>query len=401
MATTIVMPRLGDFMMEGTVTKWAKSSGEPVVQGEVIAEIETEKIEYELEAANGGVLHPIVPEGATVPVDGILGYLLAKGETPPEPTTPEPASGRSAPGVAAPTRQAPRRSPDDVVPSTPGARRLAAKLGVDLSQVAPTGPRGRVTEADVRNHAEQQEATPRPAPSTPPGLPTPSRTVPMDAMRKAIAERMRGSISNTAQLSFFLEVDVTEAMRRRREVSRDNDVTVTTADVLIKACAEALNRVPSHNTLLADGSVLYFDEINIGVAVALKDGLIVPVLRNVEQKDIFDISRETHELTARAVDGKLLPDDVAGGTFTISVLGTVDGFTPILNPGQSAILGAGRSVEKPVVNKREVVIREMMTLSLTVDHQVIDGAVAASFMRRLQQLIERPSQLFKRAGSVS
>ena len=148
------------------------------------------------------------------------------------------------------------------------------------------------------------------------------------------------------------------------------------------------------NTVLSDGSILHFDEINIGVAVALKEGLIVPVLRNVENKDIYQISRETDELGSKARDGKLSSDEVVGGTFTISVLGSVDGFTPILSQGQSGILGVGRPVEKPVAKDGEIAVREMMSLSLTVDHQVIDGAVAASFLRRLQQLIERPAPLF-------
>ena len=217
----------------------------------------------------------------------------------------------------------------------------------------------------------------------------------MSGMRRSIANHMKGSISNSAQLSFFLEVDVTEAQRLRREASSNHDKVVTLAHVLIKACAEALTRHPAVNTVLHNGSILKFDEINICVAVALEDGLIVPVLRNVENMDIFQISDATHEDAIKAREGRLTPDETLGGTFTISVLGSVDGFTPILNQGQSALLGVGRSVQKPVVKSGEIVVREMMTLSLTVDHQVIDGAVAASFMRRLQQLIERPSQLFK------
>jgi pyruvate dehydrogenase E2 component (dihydrolipoamide acetyltransferase) len=214
-------------------------------------------------------------------------------------------------------------------------------------------------------------------------------------MRKAIADHMRSSISSTAQLSFFLEVDVTEVTRLRREGSKDSDVTLTTAHVLMKACAETLRRHPEHNTILSGDSILYFDEINIGIAVALSDGLIVPVVARVDQKDVSQIAGEVQELTSKAAKGTLQPDDLAGGTFTISVLGSVDGFTPILNQGQNAILGAGRSVEKPVIRNGEIVIREMMTLSLTVDHQAIDGAVVASFLRRLQRTIERPAALFK------
>ena len=167
------------------------------------------------------------------------------------------------------------------------------------------------------------------------------------------------------------------------------------ADVLIKACAESIRRVPAVNSVLADGVIHYFDQVNIGIAVALDDGLIVPVIRDVGSMDVSRIAVATNDLAEKARVGGLSVNDVVGATFSISVLGTVDGFTPILDPPQSAILGVGRSVQKPVVIRGEVTIREMMTLSLTADHQVIDGAVAASFMRRLQATVERPGRLFR------
>ncbi len=391
MATPIVMPKLGMVMAEGTINRWTKSPGESVQQGDVIAEIETEKINYDLEATESGVFHPVVDAGAIVEVDGLLGYILADGEAVPEAPEPQPAASAPAPiGAAARQRPAaPARAAGDVVPSTPGARRLAANLDVDISLVTPSGPRGRVVEADVRAFAEQQAG-----PSIPPGLPTPSKVVPMTGMRKAVAQHMHDSLSNTAQLSYFLEVDVTEAQRLRREASRDAENTIAIGHVIIKACAETLARIPAVNTVVSGDDILYFDEVNIGLAVALDDGLIVPVVKNVESKTITQISNETTELAARARDNTLTPDQVVGGTFTVSVLGSVDGFTPILNPGQSALMGVGRSVQKPVVRSGEIVIREMMTVSLTADHRVIDGAVAASFLRRFQQMIERPSQLF-------
>jgi pyruvate dehydrogenase E2 component (dihydrolipoamide acetyltransferase) len=165
--------------------------------------------------------------------------------------------------------------------------------------------------------------------------------------------------------------------------------------VLMKAAAEALKRVPALNTVLSGGNILYFDEANIGFAVALDEGLIVPVVRDVGRKNIREVSAEANELAGKAREGRLLPDDLLGGTFTVSVLGVVDAFTPILNRGQSAILGVGRSVEKPIVKDGDVVVREMMTVSLTADHQVVDGAVAAGFLRRFQQMVERPAQLFR------
>ena len=206
---------------------------------------------------------------------------------------------------------------------------------------------------------------------------------------------MSESLRSTAQLSYFLEVDVTEAKRLRREASQEGGVSIATVHVLIKACAEALRRVPVMNSVLANDAIHYFDQVNMGVAVALDGGLIVPVLRDVGDMDLAGIAQATSEMADRARANTLSPDDVMGGTFTISALGSVDGFTPILNRPQSAILGVGRSVQKPVVVRGEIVIREMMTLSLTADHQVIDGAVAANFMRRLQATVERPAALFR------
>jgi pyruvate dehydrogenase E2 component (dihydrolipoamide acetyltransferase) len=395
LAVEIVMPKLGMVMSEGTVARWAKTAGETVSQGELIAEIETEKINYELEATDDGILHHVVDEGTSVLVDGVVAYLLAEGEeapaAPPEPAAPAP--------VAAPPRRrsrASRRSASGEVRSTPGARRLASKLGVELSAVTATGPGGRVVEADVRTHAEKKQQAPA-APAVapvPPGLPDAAKTVPLAGIRKSIADHMRRSIADTAQLSFSLEVDVTDAQEMRKKASEDG-VTISIAHVLMKACAAAIKRQPELNSVMGGGNVLYFDQVNIGVAVSLKEGLIVPVVNDVAAKSLADLSQETTDLADRARDGKLLPDETAGGTFTISVLGSVDSFTPILNAGQSAILGVGRSVEKPVVRGGEIAVREMMTLSLTVDHQVIDGAVAAGFLRRLQQNIERPAALFR------
>lgn len=393
MANPIVMPRLGDFMTEGTISKWNKAAGEGVEQGEVICEIESEKLNYQLEAGGAGILHTVAGEGDVVPVDGVIAYLLADGEAPPAADDAgAPAAAERAAARTAPAKRAGRRS-DSGVPSTPGARRLAASLDVDISQVTATGPRGRVTEGDVRAFAESQQAAP--SKSGPRGLPEPASSTALTGMRKSIADHMRSSLSDTAQLSFFMELDVTEAQRLRKEASSGSDVTLSIAHVLTKACAGALKRYPALNSVMSDGQILTFDDVNAGVAVSLREGLVVPVVRGADEKSIEQIAAETTDLADRARAGSLGPDEVLGGTFTISVLGSVDGFTPILNAGQSAILGVGKSAEKPVVRDGEIVIREMITVSLTVDHQVVDGAVAAGFMRRLQQLVERPASLFK------
>ena len=383
MATPIVMPRLGDFMTEGVVSKFSKSIGDKVDQGEVIAEIETEKVNYDLEATVSGIFHPIVESGATVAVDAIMGYLLEEGEAVPvvEENT---GSQLASDNKARRQKKSGRTSlqPGAPIPSTPGARKLAGKLGVDLSKVIASGPRGRVVEADVRSFLDNENNSDVPA-----GLPEPSDVVPLTGMRKAIAANMKDSLSGSAQLSYFLEVDVTEAQKLRR------DAGVTLGSLLIKAAAEAIGKVPDLNSVLANGTVYRFKEINIAFAVALDDGLVVPVIRGVEDKKVSEISEEMSTLSEQARKGNIKPDQLIGGTFTISILGSVDGFTPILNQGQVALLGVGRSVQKPVVRSGEIIIREMMVLSLTGDHQVIGGAVAASFFRRLQQQIERPSRL--------
>ena len=390
MATPIVMPRLGDFMTEGVVTRFTKSQGDNVNQGEVIAEIETEKVNYDLEATVSGVFHPSVDAGATVAVDDVMGYLLDEGEEAPvkessdASTTKRTRRDRPSSG----SRNQPRRKEGSPVPSTPGARKLAANLGVELEKITPTGPRGRIVEADVRNFAESNKGEDKNILSgLPAGHPDPVEETQLRGMRRAIANNMRKSLTETAQYSFFFEVDVTDAQVYRREAS------VGLTEFLIKASGEAIKRVPAMNSVIAGDTIYRFDQVNIAMAVALENGLVVPVIEDVGNKSLKQVSEDVKSLSAQAREGKIRPDQLVGGTFTISVLGSVDGFTPILNQGQVGLLGVGRSTQKPVVKKGEIVIREMMTLSLTGDHQAIDGAVAGNFCRRLQQLVENPSRL--------
>ena len=390
MATPIVMPRLGDFMTEGVVTRFTKSQGDNVNQGEVIAEIETEKVNYDLEATVSGVFHPSVDAGATVAVDDVMGYLLDEGEEAPvkessdASTTKRTRRDRPSSG----SRNQPRRKEGSPVPSTPGARKLAANLGVELEKITPTGPRGRIVEADVRNFAESSKGEDENILSgLPAGHPDPVEETQLRGMRRAIANNMKKSLTETAQYSFFFEVDVTDAQLYRREAS------VGLTEFLIKASGEAIKRVPAMNSVIAGDTIYRFDQVNIAMAVALENGLVVPVIEDVGNKSLKQVSEDVKSLSAQAREGKIRPDQLVGGTFTISVLGSVDGFTPILNQGQVGLLGVGRSTQKPVVKKGEIVIREMMTLSLTGDHQAIDGAVAGNFCRRLQQLVENPSRL--------
>lgn len=398
MATEIRMPHLGMIMTEGTLAKWHKNAGESVSLGEPLAEITTEKITYELEAPNVGLFHPVAQEGDVVPVEGLIAFLLAEGEPAPEvpkPSSPPAAASQATPAssAASASRSAPAA---EGVRAAPSARRLAAKLDIDIAQVPPARTGGRITESDVRAYAEQKGA----GRSTPamPGMPEPSEVSPVQGMRKIIAERMHSSLANTAQLTLHLDVDMTEAGALRKERSKKSGVTLSTADFFMKACGEALQRHPKLNSAMVDGSIHYYSQVNIGLAVALDDGLVVPVIKDVNGKDIIGLAEERIALVDKAQNGKLLPDDMAGGTFTLTVLGSVDGFTPILNTGQTAILGVGRIAKKAVVQGDEIVVREMGTLSLTIDHRVVDGAPAASFLRRLKQILERPGQLVQSTG---
>lgn len=390
MPEKIVMPKLGMVMSEGAISKFLKNKGDAVSQGDVIAQIETEKINYDLEATVAGVFHPVVDIGQVVEVNGLIGYILAEGEdVPPE----EQSTGSSGLKSRLIGKNKVQESKSDggerAVKSTPGARRLANKLSIDLAQAEPTGPGGRITEADVQRASSGGNESDSGAA----GLNKADRIEELTGMRKSIASHMKNSLSSTAQLSFFLELDVTDVQQERKSFSKENDTAITMAHILIKACIESLKRHPEFNTVLSEGKIGHYNDINIGFAVAIKGGLIVPVINNAGNKNISEIIRDSDLLAEKAREGKLTPEEVGGGTFTISVLGSVDGFTPILNAGQSAILGVGRSVEKPIVKKGDIVIREMMTLSLTVDHQVIDGAAAASFLRRLQQILARPQSL--------
>ena len=395
MATAIRMPQLGMIMTEGTLAKWHKEPGAPVKQGDPLAEITTEKISYELEAPDSGIFHPVVNEGDVIPIEELIAHILEEGEPVPEAPTPKPAvASQAAPAASSPRTTRAQSGAD--VRAAPSARKLAVKLGIDIAQVPPARPGGRIVEADVKAYAETRASPSARAEESglPPGLPEPSKVEPLAGIRKAIANNMRRSVSNAAQLSFHIEVDMTEATALRKERSRGEDISLSAADIIMKACADALLKNPRLNTVLSDGKVHYFDRVNMGLAVALNDGLLVPVIRNAESKSILQLAVERKDLSERARSSKLKADELTGGTFSLTVLGTVDGFTPLLYPGQSAILGVGRIAKRPVVIGDDIAVREMATLSLTVDHQVVDGAPASAFLRRVKQLLEHPQQLF-------
>jgi pyruvate dehydrogenase E2 component (dihydrolipoamide acetyltransferase) len=401
MAVEVVMPKFGLTMNDGILKRFLKQPGEAVAEGEALFEVETEKVLNEVPAPASGVLVAFLfSEEDTVDCGVVLAIIAEPGEdiealksqyrSPALPSQPGTSSAAQKPasenGGAAP--QSTRASAGGRRSITPIARKRAEELGVDLSTVAGTGPGGRVTREDV----ERAAAAPKSPAASPAGAsaararPTEAGAIiPLKGIRKTIAEHMMKSLHGSAQLTLTIEADVTAAADLRAHLGREAEFTYT--DLMIHAVARALRRHPRMNSGIEDGAIRLRDDVNIGMAVALDEGLIVPVICNADRKTLREIATETRDLGKRAREGKLRFEDVEGGSFTITNLGTygVDAFTPIINHGEAAILGLGRIIERPAIYRGEIARRSMMTLSLTFDHRIVDGAPAAAF---LQAVIE-------------
>lgn len=401
MAIEVTMPKFGLTMHEGTVQRFFKAVGDQVRAGEPLYEVETEKVLYEVEAPASGVFAvALVEEGATVECGVAVAVIAEANEdlaalrsqyggngAAPAPKPAQAASPAASPAPApSPSESGARRA------ISPVAKKLAAELGVDLDKVAGTGPGGRITREDVERAAKAPAAAPKgaiapEAASATRGAPSGEVTrTPVRGIRKIVAERMHHSLQSTAQLTITTEADVTAAVELRERMSRDFEFTYT--DLLIQAAARALLKHPRMNSHMDGNEIVTAPQANVGVAVALEDGLIVPVIHDAAGKSLREIAALSRELGEKARSGKLKLEEVSGGTFTISNLGTygVDAFTPILNQGETGILGVGRIIEKPAIHRGEITRRAMMTMSLTIDHRVIDGAPAARFLRALIDL---------------
>ncbi len=395
MPTDVLLPQWGMGMNEGQVVKWLKSEGDPVVKGDALVEIESAKVNSEVEAPADGVLGKIlVPEGTDVPVGTRLGVLLSEGDDPSildsiEPyaaprSAPTVARARRAPAAASATRDAGRRQ---VV--TPRARRLASELRVDVESIQGTGPSGRVTEDDVRRTAEEG-----PAPGDGGSLVPVREVVPITGLRGAIARRMTES-SRTPSVTLNTHVDVTAAVElQRRLVSawRRNRLRPQYQDLILAATVKALTDTPLANAHLVGDELRILDEINLGVAVAVPDGLIVPVIRNASGKTVVELAQEIRELVRMARSQSLGIDQMTGGTFTVTNLGSydVDQFNPLLNPPEIGILGVGRIEVRPMFVGGEVAARSIGHLCLTFDHRAWDGAPAAEFLRKVANNLRDP-----------
>jgi len=374
MAVEVVMPKFGLTMQEGTIQRWFKGEGDSIAKGEALFEVETEKVLYEVEAPTAGrVAKLLYPEEATVACARVVAVLAVGNEDPVAvaaqyATVPETAARApaAAAAVAAPARAQVPGGPS--APVTPAARKLAKEHAIDVRAISGTGPGGRVTREDV-------EAAIAAGPTAAPA------GEPLRGMRKTIAAHMLQSVQSTAQLTITTEADVTELVARHQRLRGEFAVTIT--DLVIEAVAATLRAHPRLNATASADAVQYHAEIDVGVAVAVDDGLIVPVVRGADRKALRDIAVESRALAEKARAGRLAAADVRGGTFTVTNLGMygVDAFTPILDTPQVATLGVGRIVEKPAVHGGQIVARRMMILSLTFDHRIVDGVPAAAFLR--------------------
>jgi pyruvate dehydrogenase E2 component (dihydrolipoamide acetyltransferase) len=385
MATVIAMPKLGLSMKTGTVGKWLKKEGDAVKKGEAIVEVMTEKITNKVEAPADGTLLKIVSQkGAKLPVGGLMGVIGEAGED-----ISAALSSAGAPAEAGAAAAAP--APGGKVKISPAARKLAEENGIDYSRITGTGPEGRITREDVENAiangvgpADDREAL---------------EVQPYEGMRKAIGDNMANSWTIAPKVTHMVDVDMTGMLALRKSVNEglsDKEKVSVTA-LLIKAIARAIEIKPRVNSILDGDQVKTLKEINIGMAVALDDGLIVPPIRNANTKKLSEVNKEVKDLAKRGRKNKLNPDEMVGSTFTITNVGaynSVDHFTPIINQPEVAILGIGRTIEKPVVVNGQIVIRPMMGLSLAFDHRVVDGAPAAEYLAVLIDLIEHPHKIF-------
>jgi pyruvate dehydrogenase E2 component (dihydrolipoamide acetyltransferase) len=439
MSTKVVMEALSPTMEEGRLVEWKKQEGDPVAVGDVIAEVETDKAVMELVARAGGtLLKQVVPAGATVPVSELVAVIGEPGEavggqangqpaapaskpaeqqaqpTPdrnrPESMPPAPAAEKAEEVSAPAPRPTPATRPKPAAPppsppargdggrrikASPLARRIAAERGIDLGAVAGSGPEGRVVARDLegeRPAATAPSGAPAVAPSGPPVRPSPSgpaySDVPLSQIRKTIAKRLIQSIGPIPTFYLTTEVDMERVADARSALPEK----VSINDIIIKAVAAALRQHPACNAWWQDDHIRYWNEVHLGMAVAIEDGLITPVIRHADLKTLREIAAEAEDLAARARSRRLKPEEYTGATFSVSNLGMldIDEFTAVINPPEAGIVAIGRMTAKPVAQDDRVEVRRRMRLTMSCDHRVIDGATGAQFLKSLKGMLENP-----------
>ncbi|MBI3249103.1 MAG: 2-oxo acid dehydrogenase subunit E2 [Deltaproteobacteria bacterium] len=446
MTIEMLMPRLSDTMEEGKILKWLKKVGEKIEVGDIFAEVETDKADMEMEALDAGVLAEIrVQEGESVPVNAVIAMLSTEGEVqvaetparqegavpkvpvsvppaPPKPVvpvtveapaSPEPVARPSLPQSDRKVRElreprARRAAPEaketqERIFASPLVKRMAQEQGIDLEAVHGSGPGGRIVKQDLDVYAGQGRTTMKQAPATrapqPEEAPQPSPAVRgtrevFSRMRATIAKRMADSMREAPHFYVTVEIDMSEAVRLRAALKSSDRVKadVTYTHVLVKAVAIALQRHPRLNAAFVEGGRELKADINIGLAVSLDDGLLVPVLHNCDRLSLLDIAEQANGLVERARTGKPTSEDLSGGTFTISNMGMlpVEHFTAIINPPQGAILAVGAIKERPVVRNGEIRAAHTMMATLSCDHRILDGVTGGQFLAELKNLLENP-----------
>jgi pyruvate dehydrogenase E2 component (dihydrolipoamide acetyltransferase) len=425
---TVEMPKMGDSMEEGKILRWIKKEGDSVKKGEMLAEVETDKVNIEIEAFASGVLRKImVPEGTAAPIGAKIALIGTPDEPLPTNLTSFPtlqtlaSSEQQAQAPAALDNASVGGTPTAITQGrifiSPLARRVAAENHLDYATLRGTGPNGRIIKNDIEAALNQQPPTlsplasarvaeplppPAPQPEPVPGLAISTASdevieLPLTAMRRTIARRLSQSMQTAPHFYVTVVIDTGKLAALRQQI---NDYTASDAapvkvsfnDLIVKAVAKALVRMPQVNVSFTEDRLLQKKQIHIGVAVALEQGLIVPVLRNADQRGLLDIARETQRLAEAARQGKIRPEEFSGGTFTVSNLGMfdVDSFTAVINQPESAILAVGSITPTPAVVDGQVVVRNRMKVTLSSDHRAIDGATAARFLQEVKRLLEEP-----------
>jgi pyruvate dehydrogenase E2 component (dihydrolipoamide acetyltransferase) len=427
-AVEVIMPRLSDSMEEGTILRWLKSVGDEVKRGDELVEIETDKANMTYEASDEGVLLEIVAEeGDTLPIGETIARIGEEGEAPekqPSAKTADgskeqqPSAARSGEGArdAAPSKTVARPSPaqadgDGRVKASPIARRMARDLNVELSRLEGSGPGGRIVKADVEAAAGEAPAAPAreaappreervPAPAAAAPIPETAKgeveVVELNRLQQTVARRMSESKATIPHFYLQTEIDMSEAVKVRAELKQlaGDTPAPTFNDMIVKACALALRQFPRANGAYRDGHVELYSRVNVGVAVAARDALVVPTVFDADRKSLGEIAASTRALAQKARDGTITPPELSGGTFSVSNLGMfgVTNFAAVINPPQAALLAVGALEPKAVADRetRRVVVRDTMGVTLACDHRILYGADGAQFLARVRELLERP-----------
>lgn len=421
MAEVIRMPRMSDTMEEGNIVGWLKKVGDTVEPGDVLAEVETDKATMELESYQDGVLLYIGIKEGLVPVNGILAVIGEKGEDYKaalaaaeglNPSAEKPATQPVL--VEAPTSIAvaqpmatPASTPEKRLKASPLAKKIASDTGVDISKVSGTGDDGRIVKRDIESFLQSKPATvgapvvakEQSKPAVPAfnfnGSADSFEDIPVSQMRKTIARRLAESKFSAPHFYLTVEINMDNTIKARNEINELSPVRISFNDIIVKACAVALQQHPAVNSSWLGDKIRRNGSINIGVAVAVEEGLLVPVIRHADRKSLSQIKVEINDLAEKAKNRKLQPEEMQGNTFTISNLGMfdIDEFTAIINTPDSCILAVGSIAEKPIVKNGELAIGNMMKVTLSCDHRVVDGATGAKFLQTLKGILEAPIRL--------